>query len=139
MSSCGAGTGPAPTSARARPSERIPNSRVALRLTELARDRGAHEPFHHRLMDAVWERGEDISDPDVLRAHADAVGLARADVDRVLAGDEYAERVAVSTAQAQSLGINGIPAFLIDDRVLVLGAQPREVLAQALEQAREQP
>ena len=113
------------------PSDRIPNSRAALRLTELARDHGLHDALHDRLMDAVWERGEDIGDHDVLRTHTDGAGLARDDVDRVLASDEYAERVAVSTAQASSLGINGIPAFLIDDRFLVLGAQPREVFERA--------
>jgi len=111
--------------------EMIPNSRAALRVTELGRDHGVHEPLHDRLMDAVWDRGENIGDHDVVRAHADAVGLERADVDRVLAGDEYADRVAASTAQAAALGINGIPAFLIDDRLLVLGAQPREVFERA--------
>jgi predicted DsbA family dithiol-disulfide isomerase len=49
----------------------------------------------------------------------------------VLAGDDYAARVAASTEQAASIGINGIPAFLLDDRLLVLGAQPREAFEQA--------
>jgi predicted DsbA family dithiol-disulfide isomerase len=112
--------------------ERIPNSRDALRLTELARDRGVHDELHDRLMTAYWEQAEDIGDHDVLRVHADAVGLDREDVDRVLAGDEYLERVQVSTEQAMSLGVSGIPAFLIDSRALVLGAQPREVFERAL-------
>jgi predicted DsbA family dithiol-disulfide isomerase len=113
-------------------SEKIPNSRDALRLSELARDRGVHDELHDRLMQAYWQDAEDVGDHDVLRAHADAVGLERAEVDRVLGGDEYLERVQVSTQQAMSLGINGIPAFLIDSRLLVLGAQPREVFERAL-------
>jgi predicted DsbA family dithiol-disulfide isomerase len=116
------------------PPEVMPNSRAALRVTELARDRGLHEPLHDRLMDAVWRDGEDLRDDDVLRAHADAVGLERAEVDRVLVGDDYLERVSASTAQAHSLGINGIPAFLLDERLLVLGAQPRDVFEQAFAQ-----
>jgi len=115
-------------------SEHIPNSIDALRVTELARDRGVHDELHDRLMAAYWEHGENIGEHDVLRAHADAVGLAREDVDRVLSGDEYLERVRVSTQQAQSLGISGIPAFLIDSRLLVLGAQPRETFARAFAQ-----
>jgi predicted DsbA family dithiol-disulfide isomerase len=113
------------------PPEVTPNSRTALRLTELARDRGAHEPFHDRLMDATWRDGESVGDADVLRAHAAAVGLPDDDVERVLAGDDYAARVAASTEQAASIGINGIPAFVLDDRLLVLGAQPREAFEQA--------
>ena len=113
------------------PPDVIPNSRSALRLTELARDAGLHEPFHDRVMDAHWAERTDIGDADVLRAVARDVGLDDTDVERVLAGDDYAERVGVSTAQAASIGINGIPAFLIDDRLLVLGAQPRAVFEQA--------
>lgn len=109
----------------------IPNSRNALRLSELARDEGLHESFHDRVMDAHWAEGADVGDANVLRALAREVGLDEAAVDRVLAGDDYAERVRVSTAQAASIGINGIPAFLIDDRLLVLGAQPREVFEKA--------
>jgi predicted DsbA family dithiol-disulfide isomerase len=116
------------------PPEVTPNSRTALRVTELARDHGVHEALHDRLMDATWRDGESVGDHDVLRAHAAAVGLPSEDVERVLAGDDYAERVAASTAQAASIGINGIPGFVLDDRLLVLGAQPREAFEQAFAQ-----
>jgi predicted DsbA family dithiol-disulfide isomerase len=116
------------------PPEVMPNSRAALRLSELARDRGLHEAFHDRLMNATWSDGESVGDHGVLRAHATAVGLPDADVERVLSGDDYAERVAASTSQAASIGINGIPAFLLDERLLVLGAQPREAFEQAFAQ-----
>ena len=110
----------------------MPNSRLALRLTELARDQGQHEPFHDRLMDAYWSERTNIGDPDVLRALAAAAGLQ--DVDSVLEGDAYLERVQASTAAAQQLGINGIPAFLLGERLLVLGAQPDEVFERAFAQ-----
>jgi predicted DsbA family dithiol-disulfide isomerase len=91
-----------------------------------------HDAFHDRLMEAYWEHGENIGDHEVLRAHADEVGLDRDEVDRVLAGDDYLDRVQASTQQALSIGINGIPAFLLDSRLLVLGAQPRAVFERAL-------
>jgi predicted DsbA family dithiol-disulfide isomerase len=104
--------------------EIVPNSRNALRLAELARDLDRHDEFHDRVMDAYWDEARSIGDEDELRALADEVGLPADDVERVLASDEYAQRVDVSTQQAASLGISGIPAFLIDSRLLVLGAQP---------------
>ena len=55
----------------------------------------------------------------------------------MLAGDAYADRVHASTAEAQSLGINGIPAFVLDGRLLILGAQPREVFEWAYAQLAE--
>jgi predicted DsbA family dithiol-disulfide isomerase len=112
--------------------EIVPNSKNALRLTELARDLDMHDEFHNLVMDAYWDEARNIGDDDELRALAAEVGLPEAEVERVLAGDEYAERIAVSTQQAASLGINGIPAFLIDSRLLVLGAQPTETFQRAL-------
>jgi predicted DsbA family dithiol-disulfide isomerase len=113
------------------PPDVIPSSRAALRLAELARDEGVHESFHDRLMDAHWSEGVDIGDPDALRALAREVGLSADAVERVLAGDDYLARIEASTSQAASLGITGIPAFLLDGRLLVVGAQPREVFESA--------
>lgn len=106
-----------------------PRSLDALRLTEAARAQELHEPFHNRLMDAYWAEAQDLGDHDVLRRLAAEVGVTGA--DEVLATDAYADDVARSTAAAHSLGINGIPAFLLDQRLLVLGAHPRETFLRA--------
>jgi len=119
------------------PPEVVPNTMQALRVTELARDRGLHEPVHDRLMQAYWEEARNIGDPEELRALALEADLEQPDVDEVLAGDAYRDRVLDSTAQAQSIGITGIPAFLLDRRLLVLGAQSREVFQQAFDQLKQ--
>jgi predicted DsbA family dithiol-disulfide isomerase len=110
----------------------VPNSQLALRVTELARDRNLHEPVHNRLMDAYWSEGRNLADPEVLRDLAAEAGLD--DIEPALQDGAYSERIAASTAKAQSFGITGIPAFLLDGRLLVLGAQPREVFEQAFNQ-----
>jgi len=115
-------------------SEHIPNSRAALRVTELARDAGLHEVLHDRLMDAYWAEAKNIGDPEVLHAEAAAVGLSAGEVEDVLAGDLYRDRVEASTREAYSLGANAVPAFVLDRRLLVLGAQPDEVFEQAFAQ-----
>jgi predicted DsbA family dithiol-disulfide isomerase len=112
--------------------EVIPNSFDALRLTELARDLGRHDEIHDRLMDAYWRDAVDLGDRDELRRLLH--DLPTDDVERVLTGEEYRDRVLASTAQAQSVGINGIPAWVIDEKLLVPGAQPREVFEQVFEQ-----
>ncbi len=115
------------------PSDVVPNSRRALRLTELARDREVHAPMHDRVMDAYWSKGRNIGDPDVLRELACGIGLDDREVERVLAGDDYLERIQASTSQAQAFGITGIPAWLLDQRLLILGAQPRDVFEAAFD------
>jgi predicted DsbA family dithiol-disulfide isomerase len=115
-------------------SEHIPNSRDALRVTELARDRDLHEPLHERLMDAYWAHGEDLGDQEVVRGHALAVGLEPAAVEVVLGSDRYLDRITASTREAASIGVGGVPAFLLDGTLLVLGAQPEEVFERAFAQ-----
>ena len=110
----------------------VPNSMKALRLTEHARARGLHGPFHDRVMDAYWAESLDIGDPDVLRALAADVRLDGA--DEVLSTDAYADDIRRATADAHAIGITGIPAFLLDRRLLVLGAHPKEAFEQAFEQ-----
>jgi predicted DsbA family dithiol-disulfide isomerase len=116
------------------PADVVPNSRAALRLTELARDRGRHQETHDRLMDAYWREGQNIGDSDVLRDLAADLDLPAEEVEDVLAGDSYLDRVEGSTHQAVALGVRGIPAWLLDRRLLVLGAQPREVFEEAFDQ-----
>jgi predicted DsbA family dithiol-disulfide isomerase len=120
------------------PPEIVPNTMRALRVTELARDRGLHPAVHDRLMDAYWAGEQDLGDPDVLRGLAGEAGLDPAEVDEVLASDAYRDRVLATTAQAVSIGVNGVPAFLLDRRLLVLGAQPRSVFEQAFAQLEAQ-
>ena len=112
----------------------VPNSMRALQLTELGRDLGRHRDVHDRLMDAYWSEAQDIGDPDVLRRLAAELGLRARDVEEVLTGDRYRERVRDSTRQAVSFGANAVPAFVLDRRLLVLGAQPEEVFEQAFGQ-----
>ena len=115
--------------------EIVPNTRLALRMTELARERGVHEPFHDRLMNAYWSEAANIGEPDELRRLAAEAGLDAEDVERVIADPSaYLDLVEASTRQAFSLGINAVPAFLLDRRLIVLGAQPLEVLRRAFAQ-----
>jgi predicted DsbA family dithiol-disulfide isomerase len=113
----------------------VPNSLRALRLTELARELGLHAAAHDRLMDAYWAEARDIGDPEVLQGLAAEIGLPAEEVDEVLGGDRYHELVRESTRQAVSIGANAVPAFLLDRRLLVLGAQPEAVFEQALAEA----
>ena len=113
------------------PPTTIPNSRKALAVTELARDRGLHEEVHDRLMRAYWSEGRDIGEDDVLLDLVAEVGLDRGEAEEAMQADEYVARVTGSTREANGHGINAIPAFVLDRRLLVLGAHPHEAFEQA--------
>jgi predicted DsbA family dithiol-disulfide isomerase len=114
------------------PPERIPNSRRALAVTELARERGVHEPVHDRVMRAYWSEAADIGEVAVLLDLVEEAGLDRAEAEAAADDARYVEPVLASTREAHRHGINAIPAFVLDDRLLVLGAQPHETFEQAM-------
>jgi predicted DsbA family dithiol-disulfide isomerase len=113
--------------------ERVPRSFDALRLAELARERGVHPPLHQRLMDAFWVRGRNLGDHDVLVEEGGAVGLVEDEIREVLAGDRYAELVTLSTQGALEAGASGVPAFAVDSRILIPGAQPEELFERVMD------
>ena len=116
------------------PPEVVPNSRKALEVTELARDLGIHETVHTRLMDAYWSEAADIGDADTLLALAAEAGIEREQARDALAEGRYGARVLDSTREANVVGINAIPAFVLDDRLLLVGAHPHETFERAFEQ-----
>jgi predicted DsbA family dithiol-disulfide isomerase len=117
--------------------ERIPNTRRALELGEWARARGAYDEVHEGIMDAYWTDGRDIGHWEVLTAVVADAGLdgdeARAEVE----SGAFRPAVDASTRVAQEHGIAAVPAFVLDRRLLVSGAQPHEVLRAALAKVRE--
>jgi predicted DsbA family dithiol-disulfide isomerase len=121
------------------PPDRVPNSNRALRLTELARDLGVHDRLHHRLLAGYWSRRLDIGDPEVLVAEAGAVGIPEADARAALDSEDLAARVEASTRTALENGVTGVPAWAIDRRLIIPGAQPREVFEAILGRLGHQP
>lgn len=112
------------------PPDLVPNTMRALRVTELARERGLHRHVHDRLMRA-WEEARNIGDSSEVLALAVEAGLDEKAAVEVIKGDAYQERVLASPSVS-------IPAFLLDGRFLVLGAQPRGAFDQALAQLGKQ-
>jgi predicted DsbA family dithiol-disulfide isomerase len=113
------------------PPEVVPNSRKALQVTELARDRGLHEQVHSRLMHAYWSEAADIGDEETLLGLVEEVGLDRAEAKAVADEGLYLDRIAALTSEANMHGIHAIPAFVLDSRLLVMGAQPYTLFEQA--------
>lgn len=119
--------------------EKIPNSRRALALGELARERGVHAELHPRLFDAYWARGLDLHELDVLVAQGAAVGLAPDEIRIAVDDPGYVARIVQETEAATELGVGGVPGWVVDERLLVPGAQPHEVFERVMERLGHPP
>jgi predicted DsbA family dithiol-disulfide isomerase len=88
-----------------------------------------------RLDRAYFTEGEPVDDHATLARLAVEVGLDEAEVREVLATDRFADDVREDVDEARSLGITGVPFFVVDRRYGVSGAQSPEVIRAALTQA----
>ena len=77
------------------------------------------------------------ADPAVLRRIGSEAGIPAEALDDLLAGDAHADSVRQDVETARGIGVQGVPFFVFNRRLAVSGAQPVEVLAQALDQAIE--
>lgn len=71
---------------------------------------------------------------DVLLAAVESAGLDRERAMEILAGDDFAAEVREREAFYQQAGVNSVPTMIIDDRYVIAGSRPVEVIEQALMQ-----
>lgn len=84
------------------------------------------------LLVANFSEGRNIADHAVLAEVAGGVGLDAQRAGDVLAAGRYSEEVRAAQQFFRNLGIQSVPAVIIERRHLVSGGQPPEVFAQAL-------
>jgi predicted DsbA family dithiol-disulfide isomerase len=112
--------------------ERLINSRPALQAAEFARGQGRFDAMHQELLKAYWDEGRDVSDMAVLREVAARVGVDVAGMDAAINANRFGDYLDARRAEAEELGINGIPAHVIADRYLVMGAQPYDLFERVM-------
>jgi predicted DsbA family dithiol-disulfide isomerase len=105
------------------------------RVLHLAAERGVQSAVKERLMSGYMKDGEAIGEHEVLVKLASEAGLDPAEVRAVLGSDRYAKEVREDEQAARSLGVTGVPFFVIAKKYALSGAQPAAVMAKALEQA----
>jgi predicted DsbA family dithiol-disulfide isomerase len=116
----------------------IINSRRALGAAEFAREHGKFEAMHQALFKAHWEGSGRLEDTDDLVRIGVGVGLDATELRKAIDEDRYALVIDENRAEAESVGINAIPAHIFGQRYLVLGAQPYEAFQQVLERLRQE-
>lgn len=114
---------------------RAANTIDAHRLIRWAAAEGKQEAIVERLFQANFTDALDIGDRVVLARLAGEVGMDEARIAARLATDEDRDAVLSEIADAQRIGVTGVPTFIVDQRYGVVGAHPPEAIAQAIRKA----
>lgn len=110
------------------------NSRPALVGAKFAESHGVGDAYNKAVFRAYWQDAQNIGDLSVLGAIAEAVGLERQPFLDALDDPEYQQAMLGEVTQAHAYGLNSVPALVYNNKYLVSGAQPYEVLMQVAEQ-----
>ena len=109
------------------------NSRRALAAAEFARERGRYAAMHQALFKAHWELTGRLENVDDLVEIGAGVGLDPDELRQALDDGRYEAVIDETRREAESVGINAIPAHVFGSKYLVVGAQPYEAFRQVLD------
>lgn len=114
----------------------VPNTLPLHQVMQLAETRGHDQSaIAEDLMSGFFEHGRNIGDRneliDIVRRH----GLNADDVDKAIDDDRIRQLVLTREAQVRSSGLAGVPGFLVNRRLLVVGAQDADNIINAFDRA----
>lgn len=107
----------------------------AHRIFQYAKTLGKGNEFFEHFYEAYFTKGQNLGEAEVIVKLAKEVGLDEEAVRTILASDDYQEAFYGDIQQAQMVGVQGVPFFVLADKYAVSGAQPVELFKQALTQA----
>ncbi|MDB5122662.1 MAG: disulfide bond formation protein DsbA [Mucilaginibacter sp.] len=113
----------------------VANSFNAHRVSHLAKKHGLGVAMEEQLFKAYFTDGKNIDDKETLVGLGSEIGLDTAEIKQTLETSAYADDVRRDIAEAQYLGIQGVPFFVMNGKYAVSGAQAVPVFEQTLEKA----
>ena len=115
---------------------RIPNTLNAHRIMKLAEtEEVSTSDLAEELLKGFFESGLDIGDRDVLSELAMRHGLGYKNISYTLDNDLSRKSVLSQEAQVRQGGVSGVPNFLVNRRLFLVGAQNTPTLVNAFDRA----
>ena len=108
------------------------NTFDAHRLVKWAAGFDQQTAMKQALFEAYFGFAEDVSNAEVLQKCAKKAGLNADEALEVLKSGQFSDEVRAEEAQYQQAGISSVPAFVINQRYLISGAQDPATLAASL-------
>ena len=112
-----------------------PNTLAAHALIAFGQQHGAGSAVKEGVLKAYFVENRFIGNVDVLGEIAAEAGLDAAAARAWISDPAQLQAVAEADAQARSMGINGVPDFIFNQKLAVSGAQDPATLLDAMQQA----
>lgn len=100
------------------------NTFDAHRILHYAKSKGLGDKAKERLLHGHFEIAENLEDHETLIRIAAEIGLDKDEAREILTGNKYADEVRKDIAEAQQLGLRGVPSFVLDRKASFSGAVP---------------
>ena len=114
----------------------VPNTLPVHQLMQYAETVGADQTaIADHLMSAFFEDGSNIGQRGILVDIAQAHGISPQETGEAIDSDRNRQIAATREAQVRSSGLAGAPGFLLNSRLLVVGAQPADNMITAFDRA----
>ncbi|MDG2206125.1 MAG: DsbA family oxidoreductase [Alphaproteobacteria bacterium] len=115
--------------------DRTPNSVDSHRLIRYALLNGANPRIVETLFFEYFIEGLDIGRQDVLQEIGARDGLDGAAIGAYLNSEEDIDFVYDENTRAHRMGVNGVPAFVFNEKMVIPGAQEPQILARMIDAA----
>ncbi|HLU17299.1 MAG TPA: DsbA family oxidoreductase [Edaphocola sp.] len=113
----------------------VANTKKAHRLIQMAKTKGLGDEAEESLFHAFFIEGRNIADNHELQSIGLAIGLSKDEVSEALSDAQYEQAFHQDLAEAQQLGISGVPFFVFDRKYGISGAQPVPVFVETLKKS----
>ena len=111
----------------------LANSFNAHRLLHLAKKHNLANDLEELLFKAYLTEGKNINDLDTLSKLGIELGLDSEEIAQVLNSDTYGTDVKKDQEEANAIGVQGVPFFVLDNKYAISGAQPATAFLETLE------
>lgn len=119
------------------PESRIYNTFKAHQLLHWAGEQGLQTELKLALFKAYFTDQSNVSDDAILLDAVESVGLDRAEATAVLADERYAGTVRAEENFWVEQNVTGVPAFIVNGKFMIPGAQDAQTFTRVLERVME--
>lgn len=117
-----------------RPVSFLPNTKLALKATEYAKEQGLFEEFHAAVFHAYFSEGLNIGSREVILGIAASLGMDKAQMAAALEDARWEKQLEDNRKSGQKWQVTGLPTFILQDEKRIVGAQTYATFKKAIEQ-----